>query len=120
MLYLDAYATRAALPMAAAIESMVVAFGEDREVPLRALPGGSLIMPGRAGSASGVKVVSVIPGSPVGLVVVFDSDGRPLGLVDGPTLTAIRTGAGAGLATRLLARKDAGVLAMMGAGAMAF
>jgi ornithine cyclodeaminase/alanine dehydrogenase-like protein (mu-crystallin family) len=39
--------------------------------------------------------------------------------VDGPTLTAIRTGAGAGLATSLLARADARVLAMLGAGAMA-
>lgn len=120
MLYLDAHATRAALPMAAAIDSMEVAFGDDREVPLRTLLGGSLFMPGRAGGASGVKVVSIMPGNPVGLVVVFDSEGRPLGLVDGPTLTAIRTGAGAGLATRLLARKDAAVLAMMGAGAMAF
>jgi alanine dehydrogenase len=120
MLYLDAHAIRAALPMAAAIDSMEVAFGDDREVPLRTFLGGSLFMPGRAGSASGVKVVSVVPGNPVGLVVVFDSEGRPLGLVDGPTLTAIRTGAGAGLATRLLARKDAAVLAMMGAGAMAF
>jgi ornithine cyclodeaminase/alanine dehydrogenase-like protein (mu-crystallin family) len=106
--------------MATAIESMKVAFGDDREVPLRTRLGGSLFMPGRAGGASGVKVVSVVPGNPVGLVVVFDPDGRPLGLVDGPTLTAIRTGAGAGLATLLLAREDAGVLAMMGAGAMAF
>ena len=120
MLYLDAHATRAALPMETAIDSMEVAFGDDREVPLRTLLGGSLFMPGRAGGASGMKVVSVVPGNPVGLVVVFDTDGQPLGLVDGPTLTAIRTGAGAGLATRLLARKDAGVLAMLGAGAMAF
>jgi ornithine cyclodeaminase len=39
--------------------------------------------------------------------------------VDGPTLTAIRTAAAAGLATRLLARPDAATLAMLGAGAMA-
>src|SRR5690606_24887663 len=57
---------------------------------------------------------------PVGVVMVFGSDGSPLGLVDGPTLTAIRTGAGAGLATRLLAREEAATLAMLGAGAMAF
>ena len=120
MLYLDAAATRSALSMAAAIESMEVAFGDDREVPLRALLGGSLFMPGRAGSESGVKVVSVVPGNPVGIVVVFGADGSPVGLVDGPVLTAIRTGAGAGLATRLLARADSKVLAMLGAGAMAF
>ena len=120
MLYLDASATRAALSMAAAIESMEVAFRDDREVPVRTLLGGSLFMPGKAGENSGVKVVSVVPGNPVGIVAVFGADGSPVGFVDGPTLTSIRTGAGAGLATRLLARKDARVLAMLGAGAMAF
>jgi ornithine cyclodeaminase len=120
MLYLDAAATRAALSMAAAIESMEVAFGDDREVPLRTLLGGSLFMPGRAGPDSGVKVVSVVPGNPVGIVAVFGADGSPVGFVDGPALTAIRTGAGAGLATRLFSRSEARVLAMLGAGAMAF
>ena len=120
MLYLDAAATRAALSMGAAIESMEAAFGDDREGPLRVLLGGSLFMPGRAGADSGVKVVSVVPGNPVGIVVVFGADGSPIGLVDGPVLTAIRTGAAAGLATRLLARTDAAVLAMLGAGVMAF
>ena len=120
MLYLDAAATRAALSMAAAIDSMEVAFGDDREVPLRTLLGGSLFMPGRAGPDSGVKVVSVVPGNPVGIVAVFGADGSPVGLVDGPALTAIRTGAGAGLATRLFSRSEARVLAMLGAGAMAF
>ena len=120
MLYLAAEATRAALPMVAAIEAMEIAFGDDREVPLRSLLGGSLFMPGRAGRDSGVKVVSVVPGNPVGIVAVFGADGSPIGFVDGPVLTAIRTGAGAGLATRLLARTDSRVLAMLGAGAMAF
>ena len=120
MLYLDAQATRAALPAGAAIESMEVAFGDDRETPVRTLLGGSLFMPGRAGADSGVKVVSTVPGNPVGLVVVFGADGSPIGLVDGAVLTAIRTGAGSGLATRLLARTNASVLAMLGAGAMAF
>lgn len=120
MLYLDAASTRAALPMADAIAAMEVAFGDDREVPLRSLLGASLFMPGRAGPHSGVKVVSVIPGNPVGIVAVFGPEGRPLGIVDGPTLTAIRTGAGCGLATRLLARTDVNVMAMLGAGVMAF
>ena len=114
MLYLDAAATRAALPMPAAIESMEVAFGDDREAPLRTLLGGSLFMPGRAGPDSGVKVVSVVPGNPVGIVVVVGADGSPVGLVDGPALTAIRTGAGAGLATRLFSRTEARVLAAEG------
>lgn len=106
--------------MAAAIDSMEVAFGDDREVPRRSLLGGSLFMPGRAGPHAGIKVVSVVPGNPVGIVAIFSPDGSPLGLVDGPTLTAIRTGAAAGLATRLLAGKSPRVLAMLGAGAMAF
>jgi ornithine cyclodeaminase len=61
-----------------------------------------------------------VPGNPVGLVFVFGEDGSPLGIVDGPTLTAIRTGAVSGLATRLLAREDAATLVSLGAGAMAF
>ena len=119
MRYLDAPATRQALPMAACIEAMTLAFSDDREVPVRVLLGGSMFMPARVGGASGIKVVSVVPGNPVGIVAVFGEDGSPLGLVDGPTLTAIRTAAGAGLATSLMAPEDASVMAMLGAGAMA-
>ena len=118
--YLDAAATRACLDMGTAIAAMERAFGDDREVPVRALLGPSLFMPGRVGADTGMKVVSIVPGSPSGIVAVFDSSGACRGLVDGPTLTAIRTAAGAGLATRLLARPDAAVLAMLGAGAMAY
>lgn len=120
MLVLDPEQTRACLPMADAIESQVAAFSDDVEVPLRLQLGVSLFMPGRVGEHTGVKVVSTVPGNPAGVVMVFDPGGSPLGVVDGPTLTAIRTGAGAGLATRLLASPDAAVLAMLGAGAMAY
>jgi len=120
MLYLDANATRAALPMTDAITAMESAFGDDRETPVRTLLGRSLFMPGRVGETTGVKVVSTVPGKPLGIVAVFDEEGRCTGLVDGPTLTAIRTAAGAGLATRLLARPDARTMAMLGSGAMAF
>jgi ornithine cyclodeaminase len=77
-------------------------------------------MPGRLDDHMAVKVVSVVPGNPAGLVVVFGPDGGPIGVVDGPTLTSIRTGAVSGLATRLLAAEAPGTLAMLGAGAMAF
>ncbi|HSM01808.1 MAG TPA: ornithine cyclodeaminase [Acidimicrobiia bacterium] len=120
MLYLDAGATRNALPMSDAISAMESAFGDDRETPVRSLLGRSAFMPGRVGAVTGIKVVSTVPGKPFGIVAVFDDDGRCTGLVDGPTLTAIRTGAGAGLATRLLARPDARTMAMLGSGAMAF
>lgn len=120
MRYLDAAATREALSMSAAITAMEAAFGDDREVPVRNLLGPSLFMPGRVGDLTGVKVVSTVPGKPFGIVAVFDGEGACSGLVDGPTLTAIRTAAGAGLATRILARPDSRTLAMLGAGAMAF
>ena len=98
---------------------MVEAFGSDRELPLRQLVGPSLFMPGRVGEISGIKVVSVVPGHPSGIVTVFDADGEPIGSVDGPVLTAIRTAAGAGLATDVLAPPDSSTMAMLGAGAMA-
>lgn len=120
MRYLDADATRQALTMSAAIDAMEEAFSDDREVPVRSLLGPSLFMPGRVGSSTGVKVVSTVPGQPFGIVAVFDADGACAGLVDGPSLTAIRTAAGAGLATRQLARPDSRTLAMLGAGAMAY
>lgn len=120
MRWLNASALRQALPMSEAIAAMVDAFSGDRQVPLRTTLAGSLVMPGRVGFVTGVKVVSTVPGNPAGLVVVFDGDGSPLGVVDGPTLTALRTGAVSGLATRLFASPAARVLAMLGAGAMAF
>ncbi|CAN5840359.1 ornithine cyclodeaminase [soil metagenome] len=120
MIVLDADQTRQCLAMDAAIESQLAAFSDDVEVPLRHQLAGSMFMPGRVGDHAGVKIVSVVPGNPVGVVVVIGPDGTPMGIVDGPTLTAIRTGAGAGLATRLLAPPAASVLAMLGAGAMAF
>lgn len=117
--FLDATTLRAALPMPRAIEAMRAAFTDDREVPPRIALAGSLFMPGRVGEHTGIKVVSTVPGHPSGLVAVFGPDGEPLGVVDGPTLTAIRTAAAAGLATALLAPPDARVLTMLGAGAMA-
>jgi ornithine cyclodeaminase len=106
--------------MSDAIEAMAHAFSGETEAPLRSLVGPSLVMPGRLDDVMAVKVVSIVPGNPAGLVVVFSDDGSPLGVVDGPTITAIRTGAGAGLATRLLARDNVHSLAMLGSGAMAF
>jgi ornithine cyclodeaminase len=119
MRILNAEETRTCLPMADAIDAMEDAFGSDRQLPQREMIGSSFFMPGRVGLISGVKVVSTVPGNPAGIVAVFDGDGSPIGIVDGPTLTAIRTAAGAGLATRLLAAADASTLAMLGAGAMA-
>jgi alanine dehydrogenase len=54
------------------------------------------------------------------LICVFDpTNGTPVALMDGTYITATRTAAGSALATRLLARDDARVLAILGAGVQA-
>ena len=71
-----------------------------------------------------VKLVSVFPGnhhrglpSHQALIALFDEeDGAPLALMDGTYITAIRTGGSAAVAARALAREDAEVLAVLGAG----
>ena len=63
---------------------------------------------------------SSIPGVPAiqGIVLVIDSvTGEILSIMDGGYITALRTGAASGLATRLLAGKDARTLALFGCGA---
>ena len=54
------------------------------------------------------------------VICVFDPDnGTPVALMDGTYITATRTAAGSALATRLLARDDARVLALIGTGVQA-
>jgi ornithine cyclodeaminase len=54
------------------------------------------------------------------LIAVFDpANGTPVALMDGTYITAARTAGGSALATRLLAREDARVLAILGAGVQA-
>jgi ornithine cyclodeaminase/alanine dehydrogenase-like protein (mu-crystallin family) len=70
------------------------------------------------------KLVSVFPGneehglpSHQALIALFDENtGSPLALMDGTYITAIRTGGTAAVAARSLAREDATVLAILGAG----
>jgi ornithine cyclodeaminase/alanine dehydrogenase-like protein (mu-crystallin family) len=109
-----------------------VAAGNDRS-PLRThVPlehGDLLLMPGVRAGASGtsVKLVTVTPGNasrglPTVQAVItwFDGmTGEPMALLDGPAVTAMRTGAASGAATRLLARPDASTLTVIGAGAQA-
>lgn len=119
MKYLDAAATRQALPMPLAIKSMELAFSGKAETPLRSILDNVAVMPGMIGDVKAVKIISLSSGNP-GIVAVFDSDGLPMGVVDGAALTAIRTGAVCGLATQLLAKESASTMAMLGSGAMAF
>lgn len=54
------------------------------------------------------------------VVLVFDSNnGTPLAMMDGASITAIRTAAGSALATRLLSRPEAQVLTLLGTGVQA-
>jgi ornithine cyclodeaminase/alanine dehydrogenase len=53
-----------------------------------------------------------------GLMLLIDgATGEFLAMMDGALITALRTGAASGIATELLARKDASVLALFGCGA---
>jgi ornithine cyclodeaminase len=53
-------------------------------------------------------------------IMVFDPEnGSPVALMDGTYITATRTAAASALATRLLAREDASVLAVLGCGVQA-
>lgn len=75
-----------------------------------------------------VKVNANFPGNPErnglptvqGVVVLSDArNGALLALIDSGALTALRTAAASALAARHLARRDAGVLAIIGCGAQA-
>ncbi len=129
----------ALLPMAECIEAMaevLEALGRGEAVlPLRqqvVLPDGTgrlVPMPAYTASppALGIKVITYFPGntgtefdSHQGAVLLFEPvHGRLLAIMDASAITAIRTAAATGLATRLLAREDAGDLAILGSGVQA-
>lgn len=75
----------------------------------------------------GLKAITAFPGNhgsefPAhqGMVMLFDgSHGRPVAIVDAGEITAVRTAAVSGLATRLLAREDADDLVLIGSGVQA-
>ena len=139
MLLLNAEEVRRALPMDEAIQAMKNAYASlsrgTAVVPLRTslpIPGSealSLFMPAfvdsQDGAALAIKVVSLFPTNPTrGLayiqaaVLVFDPEtGQAIALLEGSSLTAIRTGAAGGAAIDLLARKESRTVAIFGAGA---
>jgi ornithine cyclodeaminase len=127
------------LPMAECIDVMAEALltlaRGDAVLPLRSM----VWMPDRSGllglmpaylgapRSLGLKVISYLPGnhgtdrdSHQGAVLLFDTaTGGLLAMIDASSITAIRTAAVSGLATRLLAREDAGDLALLGSGVQA-
>ena len=117
-----------------AVERALVALERDEiHLPLRAIvrpPGaGSVLatMPAyRAGDEPfyGLKTVAVVPANAAqgldphqGTVSLFDgTTGQTVAVMNASPITAIRTAAASALATRVLARRDARVLALIGAG----
>ena len=126
-----------AVPMPAAIDAVADAYEElsagKAQSPVRlalnAPLGTSLFMPGYLmdTGAMGAKIVSVFQrnqerglASIHGIVLMLDPEtGIPMAIMDGTYLTALRTGAGSGVATRALARDEARVLTVFGAGGQA-
>jgi ornithine cyclodeaminase len=128
------------LPMAECVELMadVLASLERGELhqPLRSVvrppdaAGLMGLMPAHRSGASaafGLKAVCVMPGNPArgldahqGVVILSDGEtGEVRAVVNASAITAIRTAAVSGVATRLLAREDARELAVLGAGVQA-
>jgi ornithine cyclodeaminase len=137
MRIVDAEQVRAAAPMAQLLNAVEAAYrdvaaGRDRS-PIRSrIPMGEgdlLLMPGlrEGGAGASVKLVTVMSGNAArglptihAVVAWLDAEtGEPLAILDGPTVTAMRTGAASGVSTRLLARLNAHVLAVFGVGAQA-
>ncbi|MFZ4747726.1 MAG: ornithine cyclodeaminase family protein [Sphingomonas sp.] len=139
MIVLTASDVERLLPMRGAIglmrDAMQQVSAGDAVLPLRQfmpVPGGTgklAVMPGYVAEPAsfGVKIVSKFPRTPgdrhgthVGAVMIFGAnDGLPLALIDGATLTAIRTAATSAMATDVLARADAATLLVLGCGEQA-
>jgi len=137
--FLSAADVRRALPMKEAIEVMKSAFRELSEkraiVPIRThipMPehkGDVLVMPAYSPATArfGLKVITLFENNPTidlpfiqAMVMVFDTDtGSLVAVMEGTSLTAIRSGGASGAATDFLARKDARKAAIFGAGIQA-
>ncbi|MCH7903795.1 MAG: ornithine cyclodeaminase family protein [Armatimonadetes bacterium] len=139
VLHINYKEVRRLLPMEQCIEEMseVLKTFSDGDVvmPLRSIVwhpdkrGALGVMPAYLGNPElfGIKIVTVFPGnegtdyeSHQGAVMLFDAEhGRLLAIIDGGEITTIRTAAVSAVATRVLARKDARDLAIIGSGTQA-
>jgi ornithine cyclodeaminase/alanine dehydrogenase-like protein (mu-crystallin family) len=139
VLIVDQVAVRELLPVRECVDVMARAFAAlargEAQMPVRQilwLPekiGALGLMPAHLESqaAIGLKAVTFFPrnegtdlDSHQGAVLLFEAGrGRLLAVIDATSITAIRTAAVSGLATRLLAREDAGDLVLIGSGVQA-
>jgi len=110
----DLSAGRASMP------PRIAAIIPERDALLAAMPA---YLP--SSGALMTKLVSLFPRNTdrpthQAVIVLFDAEyGTPLALIDGEAITAARTAAASALATDLLARHDAQVLAVIGTGVQA-
>jgi ornithine cyclodeaminase len=134
---LGAVEVKTALPMPKAIAAMKQAYMQfstgQATVPLRTHvqteKGVTLLMPAYLHESRnlGVKIISIyaenqklgLPTISATVMVLDPETGFPLALMNGSSLTAIRTGAGGGAAADVLARRDAKTVALFGAGVQA-
>jgi ornithine cyclodeaminase/alanine dehydrogenase-like protein (mu-crystallin family) len=134
MRVVDAERLRVGLSITAAIDALEDGFREedpDATAPVRSTlettSGSLLVMPARGARGVGVKLVTLSPANPArgmpfvhAAYVLFDpATQAPEALFDGAALTALRTGAVSGLATRHLANPTAERLVLFGAGVQA-
>lgn len=140
MLILTQKELKELLPMEEVLEVLAKGFREVKEgrcvVPVRfhlgieEFQGQFLYMPAYLSGLkqSGTKIVSVFPQNPSkGKPTIYatyllcdPTTGELLAIMEGATLTGIRTGGASGLATRYLARKDSRVLGIIGTGFQSF
>ncbi|MDQ0313609.1 ornithine cyclodeaminase family protein [Amorphus orientalis] len=126
------------LPMTAAIDivadAMITVSNGGATLPLRTImPVGGAnklgMMPGAMTDPAtyGIKLVCLFPDNPAsgysshqGAMVLFEPEhGAAVAMMNAGHLTAVRTAAASGVATRALARADASVLAIVGTGEQA-
>jgi alanine dehydrogenase len=127
------------LPLDDVIELQRAAFASRARGQTTAAPNAWLQLPGErrawmkilaghdaASSALGVKVVARFPERGAGanlsslMILLDDESGAPLAIMDAVYITAVRTAAGAAIATELLARPGARRLGMLGTGTLAW
>lgn len=130
MRVIDSAELEAVLPMTAAIDALEAAFAapELPETPARTHlsvgDGDLLMMPSAGDLGTGVKLVTVNSSNPSrglplihGAYALFAPDTLELvGIIEGSSLTGLRTAAVSGLATRHMARGDSSRLVLFGAG----
>jgi alanine dehydrogenase len=128
-LFLRETEVKALLTMDATLTALEAAFrewaaGRAANQPRRRVAGGAVLATMSAALPSiglvGFKAYSVSTAGVRFWVALFDAaDGRPRALIEADWLGRMRTGAASGLATKVLARPEAGVLGIIGTGSQA-